>query len=1079
MQKITKHLLLPVFILLSIITCSAQAPDWGWAKTAAGSINTYGMTTDISGNSYVTGYFSGGSITLGSFTLTNTGSWDMFIAKYDPNGNVLWAKSAGGNNNAIGERVATDNAGNVYVVGCFESSSITFGSTTLTDAGASYKVFLVKYDANGNAIWAKGAGDGSSTDNGIGITADKSGNVIITGYYQNSTIVFGIYTLTSTDYQNTFIAKYNSAGNVLWAKTSTGGGSNGSSGNAISSDAKGNVYITGSNNGGALTFGSYTLNPIGSADAFTVKYDSSGNVRWAKSFGGTGGTGQTYGESIEADTIGNIYITGYFNATTATFGSTSLTNGNYGGIDIAYYIAKYDSSGNPQWAQSAGGWNDVGNGLAIDANNNVYVSGSFVSSTFTLGTYTLHNTNPSPGTYGPGNAFFAKYDGTGKVLWAYSAGASDGNAYASAIAIKSDNIYVYGNFQSDSIALGSNILTNANPGSPDLFLAKLSTCGLTVSAKTVSSACGGNTGTAFANITNGRSPYTYLWSNGDKTDTAKNLASGEYLVTVTDASGCSNSAIAMISDTGGPRITVTSLKNVSCNSGSNGSITISVAGGNSPYTYVWGNGATTSFISNLTASPYQVEVTDAGGCKANKDISVSQPAPISISLSATSTSSCKGGDGTATATVSGGTGAYTYVWSTTPVQTNYNATGLAAGEYTLTVTDKAGCVDTARADVSNNGGSSPVVTVTNITNAACSKTNGTVTLSVNGGTGSYTYLWSNGATTSNLTAPAGYYNVTVTDAGGCIGTNSAQIPGIVPSGVAVCIVTVDTGSTHNIVVWDKTGVTRIDSFRLYYMNYQSKWQLIKAVPFSGPNYIVDNTPVNNPNANTVRYCLTGVDSCGNEEHFAASAWQNTMHINMSPPGTFTWSGTGYLKENVSLPVVSYYLYRDSIRNGNWKAIDSISGTQNTMTDVAYQAKPSNYPLARWYVGAVLDDSIGSGCTVPVLKPEKINYNASKSNTIIIEAPLGNPPIVLNPGLISVFPNPANQVLNIKFSNTKAETIGISILDVAGREVYFTSINNHKLPADNVIGVNVASLPAGVYFVRVTNGFSQVIKFIKL
>ncbi|HWY98596.1 MAG TPA: SBBP repeat-containing protein, partial [Bacteroidia bacterium] len=287
-----KYLLLISLFAFSFSISFAQSPNWVWAKTAAGNINTYGMTSDANGNSYVTGFFSGGSITLGSFTLTNTGSWDMFVAKYDPSGNVLWAKSAGGNNNVVGEGVATDNAGNVYVVGCFESSSLTFGSTTLTDAGSSYNIFLVKYDANGNVAWAKSAGDGSNTDNGIGVATDNDGNIFITGYFQNSTITFGTFTLTNTAYQNAFIVKYNGAGNVLWAKAPTASGGTGSNGNRISTDVKGNAYITGSNNGSALTFGIYTLNSIGSADAFAVKYDSTGNVHWAKSFGSASGGGE-------------------------------------------------------------------------------------------------------------------------------------------------------------------------------------------------------------------------------------------------------------------------------------------------------------------------------------------------------------------------------------------------------------------------------------------------------------------------------------------------------------------------------------------------------------------------------------------------------------------------------------------------------------------------------------------------------------------------------------------------------------------------------------------------------------------
>ncbi|MGP8217623.1 MAG: T9SS type A sorting domain-containing protein [Bacteroidia bacterium] len=345
------------------------------------------------------------------------------------------------------------------------------------------------------------------------------------------------------------------------------------------------------------------------------------------------------------------------------------------------------------------------------------------------------------------------------------------------------------------------------------------------------------------------------------------------------------------------------------------------------------------------------------------------------------------------------------------------------------------------------------------------------------GNAPFSYKWSTAGTNDTIMVNnANTFSVTVTDSNGCVSNSSFKVMNDPVPFAQICLVSVDTSSTHNIIVWNNTGLTRIDSFKIYYLNSSLAWQLIKAVPFSSPDYFVDSTPINNPNANTVRYCLTAVDSCGNEEAVTSSPWQNTMHINQAPAGTFTWAGTGYLKQGITTPVVTYYLFRDSISNGNWVAIDSTNGTQNTMSDAAYQINPSNYPLARWYVGAKLSDSVNTGCTVPLLRPtHAVNYSSSRSNAIYHNTITSALTQALTSNSISLYPNPAGQNLNIKFNNKEPESARISIMDITGREVY-----NSQLTIDNgQRTINVSALSTGIYFVKVTtNTSSQVVKFIK-
>ena len=202
----------------------AQAPDWAWAKSAGGN-NTnveQRIATDANGNVLVTGVFNSPTITFGTVTLT-TGSF--FIVKYDASGNVLWAKSAGEQSQCYSRSIATDANGNVLVIGHFTSPTITFGTTTLINTNAFSDIFIVKYDANGNVLWAKSA-SGKTQDTGIGITTDANGNILVTGGFTSSTITFGITTLSNADTSlggaDIFIVKYDTNGNVLWAKSAGG-----------------------------------------------------------------------------------------------------------------------------------------------------------------------------------------------------------------------------------------------------------------------------------------------------------------------------------------------------------------------------------------------------------------------------------------------------------------------------------------------------------------------------------------------------------------------------------------------------------------------------------------------------------------------------------------------------------------------------------------------------------------------------------------------------------------------------------------------------------------------------------------
>ena len=287
----------------------------------------------------------------------------------------------------------------------------------------------------------------------------------------------------------------------------------------------------------------------------------------------------------------------------------------------------------------------------------------------------------------------------------------------------------------------------------------------------------GATGTIDLTVTDGTSPYTYIWNNGETTEDISNLNAGTYTVTVTDANGCVTTATATISQPAGSlTATVSVTQNVNCFGGSNGSIDLTATDGTAPYTYQWNNGATTEDISNLSAGTYAVTVTDANGCSFTISATITQPnAALNGSGVVTQNVSCNAGaNGTIDLTVVDGTAPYTYSWSNG--ETTEDISNLAAGTYTVTVTDANGCTFTTSLTVTQ-----PAAALnTNISitqNVLCyGGANGSIDLTATDGTAPYTYIWSNGATTEDITnLTAGTYTVTVTDANGCTTTATGTV----------------------------------------------------------------------------------------------------------------------------------------------------------------------------------------------------------------------------------------------------------------------------------------------------------------
>ncbi|MDZ4664938.1 MAG: SBBP repeat-containing protein [Bacteroidota bacterium] len=444
----------------------AQTPNWLWARSAGstGYEAALGTASDNNGNLYVIGWYSSATITFGSITLTNpgVGSGDIFLVKYDATGNTIWAKTFGGTDGDIGNAIALDALGNIYITGWYASSTISFGTSTLTNGGLGNDVFIVKLSSLGTELWSKTAG-GTSSDRGYGITVDPSGNVFTTGAFMSPTINFGTGILTNASATNDFfITKHDTNGNTLWAKKA--GGTNADTGFSIASDSLGDVYATGAFASSSIDFGSGALanSTTGTQDIFVVKYDGLGNAVWSNR---SGGSADDAANGIAAKK-NDVYVTGGFSSASITFSTTTLNNNSAGTSDV--FLAKYDLNGNLIWANSAGDADsDAGNSVAIDTLGIAFITGFFISNSITFGGNALTNSGA-----GYRELFVTAYNSNGNVAWAKTAGGGTFDEVGNTITVNNTGaIYVGGMFNSGSVSFDANTLFKGC--GDDVFVAKL------------------------------------------------------------------------------------------------------------------------------------------------------------------------------------------------------------------------------------------------------------------------------------------------------------------------------------------------------------------------------------------------------------------------------------------------------------------------------------------------------------------------------------------------------------------------------------------------------------------------------
>ncbi len=772
---------------------------WQWARAAGGPREdaARALALDTRGNLLVAGTFND-SIRFGSTTLTATGATDAFLAKFSPGGSLLWARQIAGSGNDSALAVAVDANNNVLVAGGF-FSTVSFGSTSLTSAG-DQDLFVARYDADGTLLWAQ-KGGGTGRDQARGVDADASGNAVVAGLFSN-TATFGSTSLSSSGSTDIFAAKYAAAsGAVQWAQK--GGGSEADEANAIAVDGSGNVYVAGKFKGSA-TIATTALASAGGEDGFVGKYNSSGAGQWSASYGGSDGDD---GRGVRTDGSGNVYVAGTITGT-VQYGTVYATSA--GGRDMA--LAKYNSSGTVQWVRTAGSTDDdYAGGLASDGSNNLYLAGHFQG--------TLRTGNLSTTSAGGSDVMIAKFAADGTVAWLRNGGGARAEeAYGIAVNSNGDHGFVGGAFSylssSQPSIFGTDTLRGA--GGNDAMMMRIGMFKVTSpregdswspgTSQNITWSISGPSAVKIEYSTNSGSTWSTIIAStandGSHAWTLPSTPATQVMVRVSDADspslyGQATSGTFAIGGLAAP----TGVAALSYNAAVHVTWTGSTSDGITGYGIYRGSTADNmsrigtvatairiyrdSSVTNCTDYVYGVKALAGSAESPMSNTAAARPsAPGTITVTApTANERIAANSSRAIAWSWTGCFAETKIeYSTNSGSSWVSITDQTAnnGSYSWQVPNISSTRALLRVSDRQNSAVLDVSDTFSICNMPAITVSGALSFCEGGSTllgapaGFTSYLWSNGATTREITVTsAGSYSVTVTDAGGCSGTSAA------------------------------------------------------------------------------------------------------------------------------------------------------------------------------------------------------------------------------------------------------------------------------------------------------------------
>ena len=565
---------------------------------------------------------------------------------------------------------------------------------------------------------------------------------------------------------------------------------------------------------------------------------------------------------------------------------------------------------------------------------------------------------------------------------------------------------------------------------------------------TINANCGNADGEAYVDGLQGN--YEVTWVNGATGEHVYNLTAGIYSVEINNLDiGCSTTQEFYIED----NTTATFTPNVSDATSpttNDGQIILNISGGTAPFGVVWDNGIIGNINPNLYAGNYSATITDANGCLNNLCVSVGNLQEMGGSVSTSNTSTCSGVDGSATANVWGGQTPYGFLWDDPNNQTTQTASNLSAGIYHCIVSDAIGHQLTLTTVIGDNGG--PTVSWENEGQTECGQNNGFISVNVSGGTAPYNYLWTNGQTTQDISnLPVGEYGLLVTDnsfPAACHTSYTSSIYSNYPNIQPICMVTVDSTTDHNLVIWENQASSGIDHYNIYRDNCDNTFNLIGTVATDAISVFEDISSL--PFVKSYAYKISAVDNCGNESQ--QSMAHKTIHLKIvlnEAAGSAQLLWDDYI--GFANPI--FKLYKKTTDQG-WILLSDVVNTEMSYTDLNYNDTTISYAVQ------VVKPDGGCDAWNGVSHVTGGPYYQSSSN-IEDEGIVNHTSVNAVNSEFSIYPNPSNGILNIKSSETIKS---VKIMDITGK-----TVNSFINIEQNNLKINTRNIKPGVYIMEVDAG----------